>query len=98
MAKPLEVKTYPKLPDGGMRMAVDIPQVFSEAVAAAIVGEISHLVAERYVAEHYAEIVAKLDQGAIANTLLAEAAERVREQMEKGVAHHVRGEIRHRFW
>lgn len=54
-----------------------------EALDRAVLREVIEMVAERYVAEHFSEIAAKLDQGAIANLSVAEAAAKTRELLDK---------------
>jgi len=49
----------------------------------AILSEIARLVAERFVADHYQEIIAEMDMKAIATLSVAEAAAKIRETLEK---------------
>jgi hypothetical protein len=50
-----------------------------------ILREIAHAVAERFVADHYQEIVAAMDMNAIATLSVAEAAAKIRETLEKKI-------------
>jgi hypothetical protein len=42
---------------------------------------VAEKIAERYVEEHYAEIVAKLDQQAIANLAVADSGKKIAEEI-----------------
>lgn len=55
--------------------------VLEDLAAREIFAEIVRLVAQKYVDAHYAEIVANLDQHAIANLSIAEAAKKIAEQI-----------------
>jgi hypothetical protein len=44
-------------------------------------GRIAAQIAERYVTEHYAEIVSKFDQNAIANLAVADAGKKIAEEI-----------------
>jgi predicted transcriptional regulator len=48
-----------------------------------LVQRIACAIADRYVAEHYAEIMAKLDQNAIANLAIAEAGKKIAEEIQR---------------
>src|SRR5262245_39879229 len=48
-----------------------------------ILARIAQIVAEAYVKEHYAEIVARLDPQAIANLVIAEGASQINETLHK---------------
>lgn len=50
-----------------------------------IMREICSAIAERFVAEHYEEIAAKIDPQAIANISVAEAGVKIREALEKDI-------------
>jgi hypothetical protein len=49
----------------------------------AILVEVVQQIATRYVEEHYAEIAARLDQNAIANLAIAEAAKKIAEEIQR---------------
>lgn len=51
------------------------------AVRFELLSRIIGLIAERYVEEHYSEIVAKLDQNAIANLAVADAGKKIAEEI-----------------
>lgn len=50
-------------------------------IEGSIIQQIVSVVAERYVAEHYPELVAKLDQQAIANLVIAESGKKIAEEI-----------------
>lgn len=54
-----------------------------EALNAAVFREIVAIVAQRYVDAHYSEIVAELDQRAIANLAVAGAAKKIAEEIHR---------------
>ena len=54
-----------------------------EAADAAVFREIVKIVAQRYVDAHFAEIMAKLDQNAIANLAVAECAKKIAEEIQR---------------
>jgi hypothetical protein len=62
-----------------------IAATFDESVAMdvsyAILAKIAGLIAERYVEQNYAAIIAKLDQAAIANLAIADAAKKIAEEI-----------------
>lgn len=50
-------------------------------LAIQILEECAHLIAKRYVDEHYGEIVARLDQNAIARLAIADAGKKIAEEI-----------------
>jgi hypothetical protein len=79
----MEVKLMPmKTPtDPDMTfLGVKVSQL-EDIAAREIFAEIVRLVAQKYVDAHYAEIAAMLDQQAIANLSIAEAAKKIAEQI-----------------
>lgn len=82
MGEPIEVKVQ-QLPEGG---SVFMAKFDDSAIATlsnngviAIIQEIVRAVADRYVTEHYGEIVSKIDQQAIANLAIAESGKKIAE-------------------
>jgi hypothetical protein len=55
--------------------------LIDRSLATEIFSRIAAMIAERYVEEHFAEIVAKLDQNAIANLAVADAAKKIAEEI-----------------
>ena len=100
----IEVKHYetmsPTDPCGsGMTVVAKIPSsIFLDDYGARILEhEICRAVAEKYVAEHYAEIVAKLDQNAIANLAVADAGKKIAEEIRtRPVVYRERGDTHNR--
>lgn len=62
-----------------------LEDVIDREMVRAVVHQIADKVADIYVAEHYQEIVAKIDQQAIANLSVAEAGVKIREALEKDI-------------
>lgn len=58
-----------------------IPDRLSYSMGELILSRIADAIAEKYVAEHYGEIAAKLDQNAIANLAIAEASKKIAEEI-----------------
>lgn len=54
-----------------------------DAVEAAVFHEIVQIVAQRYVDAHFTEIMAKLDQNAIASLAVAECAKKIAEEIQR---------------
>ena len=63
---------------GGTHLIID---QFEQASAIAIVDKIAQVVADKYVAEHYQEIVALIDQNAIATLVVAESGRKIAEEI-----------------
>lgn len=59
--------------------------IMGEYLAQDVLRQISKQIAERYVAEHYQEIAAKMDQQALATLSVAEGASKIRETPEKKI-------------
>ena len=57
--------------------------VFEAHTAYRIADKIADAIATRYVEEFYGEIVAKLDQNAIANLAIAEASKKIAEEIQR---------------
>lgn len=76
---------------------VERSRAFAEAIETLVIREVAAKVAERYIAEHYAEIASSLDPQAIANLSIAEGAAAIRETLAKKlpdrVDHHYRETI-----
>jgi hypothetical protein len=53
----------------------------SDYVVNGIVNRVCELIAERYVKENYPQLVAKLDQQAIANLVIAESGKKIAEEI-----------------
>lgn len=64
-------------------MAIKIADsaIISDHAKMAIIDEIVRLTAKRYVEEHYTDLVAKLDQQAIANLAVADAGKKIAEEI-----------------
>jgi hypothetical protein len=60
--------------------------------------EICRVIAEKYVVEHYAEIVAKLDQNAIASLAIADAGKKIAEEIRvQPVVYRERGDTHNNY-
>ena len=60
----------------------------------AILHEVVHLIAERFVEENYASLVSKLDQQAIANLAVADSGKKIAEEIrQRPVVYRERGNI-----
>lgn len=66
---------------GGMQIAATIQDSMANVMPEVIMDRVASLIAERYVAEHYAEIAARLDQNAIANLAIADAGKKIAEEI-----------------
>ena len=65
------------------RVKVDRVEVMLNHMPHLIYSEMAKLIAERYVADHFQEIVSLIDQKAIATLSVAESAAKIRETLEK---------------
>ena len=89
MTRPIEVKYYQHQSisdpqDDRVTLAATFHQddmLSPKLYAEFLYQRIGELVAERYVAEHYAELVAKLDPQAIANLAIADAGKKIAEEI-----------------
>lgn len=81
----MEVTMHRHALDYGVTMAVklDRSEILCSAMPAAIMAKIAQSVADKYVEEHYAEIAARLDQNAIANSAIAEAGKKIAEEIQR---------------
>lgn len=62
---------------------INMTDIMSAQGAHILLVEILRAIAQRFVEEHYAEIAAKLDQQAIANLAIAEAAKKIAEEIQR---------------
>lgn len=79
----VEVKTIPN-PDMtkvSLMATFDQNQMLSSEMVRFLFEEVAALVAQRYVEEHYAELVANLDQQAISNLAIADAGKKIAEEI-----------------
>ena len=78
---------------------IDRSTAMVKAIERQVIREVAAKVAERYITEHYAEIIAKMDPQAMANLSIAEGAAAIRETLEKKfpdrVEHHHHKEVVH---
>lgn len=83
MAADLKVETrkYMNTTDVGITAMFQDTVSINANFAIEILGEIATKIADRYVEEHYAEIVAKLDQNAIASLAIADAGKKIAEEI-----------------
>jgi uncharacterized membrane-anchored protein YjiN (DUF445 family) len=77
----VEIKSYCDPNSDRITLGVTFEQQFSEQALNAIVTEIVQRTAERYVAENYPQLVAKIDQQAIANLVIAESGKKIAEEI-----------------
>ena len=66
-----------------MAIYFDPVAALEKQTALGIAHLIAEKIAERYVAEHFAEIAAQLDQNAIANLAVAEASKKIAQEIER---------------
>lgn len=77
MALELTISNYPH-PDGSETICAKFsPYATIQYLKEAILDKIASAIAERYVADHYVDIIAKLDQNAIANLAVADAGKKI---------------------
>ena len=81
MSDEIEVKMYRSPSDMKSTLAVTIQDSLCEATIYAVLHLVAEKIADRYVEEHYAEIVAKLDQQAIANLAIADSGKKIAEEI-----------------
>lgn len=93
MADDLEIKCehFMDAEGGGMAIVAKFGSsaLVNEHMAVAVMQKISTLVAERYVAENFKEIVEGISPEAIANLSIAESAAKIRETLEKKIPERV---------
>ncbi len=96
----MEVKTYVSAADDTMTYAVKFStlDVVNEQSAIGIIQQIVRLVAERYVQENYPQLVAKLDQQAIANLVIAESGKKIAEEIRLTPSRMPDVKINHNYW
>ena len=63
----------------------DTQAIVEKAMYREIIGRIAQLIAERYVADNYQEIVKHITPEAVATLTAAESAAKIRESMEKQI-------------
>ena len=94
----LEVTTYQSSLEGDttvVKAKFNTMDVVRDYTVKAIVDRICQAVADRYVLEHYPELVAKLDQNAIANLAIAEASKKIAEEIQRqpNIVHETKREV-----
>jgi hypothetical protein len=96
----MEIKTYRSALDNSMTFAAKFSSldIVEEQTAMGIVREIVHLVAERYVQENYPQLVAKIDQQAIANLVIAESGKKIAEEIRLTPSRMPDVKINHTHW
>lgn len=79
----IKITTYQNAADDGVTFAASIRSIaiMEEHGRKAILQKIVQLVAERYVAENYPQLIAKIDQQAIANLVIAESGKKIAEEI-----------------
>ncbi len=84
-----EVKHDSVMSADGMKYRVSVTADMQDLTSREMIHRIVHLIADRvaeqYVAEHYQEIVSKIDQQAIATLSVAESGAKIREALEKDI-------------
>lgn len=83
------ITTHRDYADNSLNYVVRMTDILENVGPEAIFREITRLVAEKYVAEHYQDIAALISQDAIATLSVAEAAAKVRETLEKKIPERV---------
>jgi hypothetical protein len=81
MSEEIEVKLHRDSFDTKLHLVATFEQVFCRSMAHEVIRQVAEKIAERYVQEHYAEIVAKLDQQAIANLAVADSGKKIAEEI-----------------
>lgn len=78
----IKITTYGPSVTGDRSIMATFPQMTADRMMTIeIVREIARAIAERYVDEHYQEIVALIDQNALANLAVANSAKKVAEEI-----------------
>jgi hypothetical protein len=77
----VNVESFVNASDRSITVAVNFKDFIGSSLGA-IVGEVVRLVAIRYVEENYSQLVAKLDQQAIANLIIAESGKKIAEEIK----------------
>lgn len=92
----LETFVHQNVADRGVHVGVklNLDQMANSYFPEMFLREAAKAVADRYVAEHYQEIVALIDQKAIATLSVAEGAAAIRESLEKDIPHRVETIVR----
>lgn len=77
------VKTYQDMMGDTTLMAKipDVTVMIDDYMGRDLLHEVIRQIAERYVSEHYTELVSKLDQQAIANLAVAESGRKIAEEI-----------------
>lgn len=81
MSEEIEVKMYRSSNDYKITLAATFENAICGSMPSAIMKLVAEKIAERYVDEHYAEIVARLDQQAIANLAVADSGKKIAEEI-----------------
>jgi len=103
MSDDVTVKVYTS-PPGEDTMTIAASFSPSQCVTARfpdfLIDKVVTLIAERYVSEHYAEIITKLDQQAIANLAIADAGKKIAEEIRTRpvVITQTKNEVSRRFF
>ena len=79
----LEVKVYRSAIEDKMTLVVTIEYAFLDVTARETAHLIAKAIADKFVGEHYADIVANLNQEAIANLAIAEASKKIAEEIQR---------------
>ena len=62
---------------------VNLMDIMNESMAHALVVKVASAIADKFIEEHYAEIVSRLDQNAIANLAVADAGKKIAEEIQR---------------
>lgn len=85
-------------PNGGKFVVSAVFENFPALMGAAVLDEVVHLIAEKFVKENYGELVAKLDQQAIANLAVADSGKKIAEEIRtRPVVYRERGATHNRY-
>jgi hypothetical protein len=68
-----------------IRATFDTQELVEKTMFSEIIGRMAQLIAERYVAENYQEIVKHITPEAVATLSAAESAVKIRESLEKNI-------------
>lgn len=79
----IEIKTYRSPIDDRITLAATVSsmELIESYAAKVLIDRIVDLIAQRYVEENYPQVVAKLDQQAIANLVIAESGKKIAEEI-----------------
>lgn len=92
----MQVKSVRSMEDGAILMRVD--DVMADYAPDALLRELARAFADRYLADHYQELVALIEPKAIATLAVAEAAAKIRETLEKKIPDKVLEVVRKETW